>query len=313
MATPQPKALQVRVSVLICSRERPNALMRCLQSVLQQDYPYITQILILDDNSKTCDLAEIVGSTLKDSRIQWFRSNVSLGVAGGRNFLMERAEGDIFIIIDDDAYFADRLSVKNIVNCFTENQQIGILAFKVINHDSKGEDLLVPFSRRWRREMPHITEELQMVSYYVGTCHAIHRGVIEECGFYQDDFIYGGEELDLSYRVIQAGLCIMYVPSVLVHHYPSPSVVEKGSGFEHSYSTRNSIVLAYKYLPWVYIPVYIAVWVFYHGISAIKNGSFRVFLRGVCAGLAQMKRLERTPLSREARTYLKAHYGRLWY
>lgn len=305
----------MKVSVLIGSRDRPEALLRCLESVLKQDYTRL-EILVLDDNSSLYHLEELLTAALSDSRLRCFRSNTSLGVAGGRNFLMRQAEGDIFCIVDDDAYFAGSDCISQIVEAFEHHPRVGILASKVLNHRNGQVELLVPFSRQWRRKRPHLTTEPQLVSYYLGGCHAIRRSLIEQCGSYQSDLIFGEEELDLSYRAIEMGFEIMYLPNVLVHHHPAPSVVSHWKEYrqpELYYHVRNRFYLAYKYLPWVYIPVYLGVWLNIYGLNALKSGAFREFLGGVVAGVRFLKKLKRTPLNPRAVQYLKTHYGRLWY
>jgi len=303
------------VSVLIGSRDRPVSVIRCLHSVFSQDYHNL-EVLVLDDNSSRYRLDELLASVFRDRRLRCFRSDISLGVASGRNFLMQWAKGEILCFIDDDAYFADSGCVSRIVEAFARNPQVGILATKIVDHQPSGENLFVPFSRWWRLWRRHLAETPQLVSYYVGGCHAIRRRVIEQCGNYQNDLFFGGEEMDLSYRAVQAGIQIMYLPSVVVHHYPAPSVANHHQSRYRSelyFYVRNRFFLAFKYLPSIYIPVYLSVWLCIYGLSALRRGAFREFLSGLLAGVIGLKNLQRTPLNQQAVTYLKSHYGRLWY
>jgi len=303
----------MKVSILIGSRDRPKALIRCLESVMKQDYRPM-EVLVLDDNSNGYQLNELLASTFQDPRLRYFRTHTSLGVAGGRNFLMQQAEGDIFCTLDDDAYFSDSRCVSCFVEAFDRHSQVGILAFKIIDHRAGREDLIVPFSRWWRKRRPHLTEKPQLVSYYLGGCHAIHRRVIEQCGGYQDAFVFGLEELDLSYRAIEAGFGIMYFPSVVVHHCPELSAMEQQERHRRLYYyVRNRLFLAYKYLPLIYVPIYLGIWLSALSLSALKQLAFMEFLGGLVVGLRELKKLKRTPLSQQAVRYLKAHYGRLWY
>lgn len=304
-----------KVSVLIGSRDRPDVLLRCLESVIKQDYSPM-EILVLDDNSTKCRLDKLIPRRIQDPRIQVFRSDSQRGVAGGRNLLMQKASGEVFIIIDDDAYFADSNCIVRIAQAFAANEQLGIVASKVVDHQNGRVDLLLPFSQRWRKKKPNLPKERRLVSYYVGTCHAIHHQVINECGGYQDDLVFGEEELDLSYRVIEKGFKILYLPSVVIHHEPQTSVVNQ-PGYrrraELYYHVRNRFFLAYKYLPWVYIPVYLSIWLSVYGLSAVRQLAFKEFLSGMVSGIKGLRKLERRPLSQQAARYLKAHYGRLWY
>lgn len=302
------------VSVLIGTRDRPRPLFRCLKSILNQNYSEL-EILVLDDNSKKHNICSILSKQVKDSRLKCYRSDQQLGVAGGRNFLMKKARGEIFIFIDDDAVFEDNKCITRIVRHFTQNPQVGILAFKVIDHqDNKQADLLVPFSRRWRRKWPELVEKERLVSYYLGTCHALRRKVIEQCGFYQEDLIFGSEELDLSYRVVQNGIDILYCPDIVAHHFPEPSVVggrnKKG---ELYYRLRNRFWLAYKYLPLPYKIFYLLGWSGQYSLKAMKSRRLGELFRAIKDGVLSTKHLKRLPLDKKAIAYLKTNFGRLWH
>lgn len=305
----------MKVSVLIGSRDRAEVLAHCLQSVLTQQYKPL-EVLLLDDNSSQYLLEEQLGAHFQDERLRWFRSDRALGVAGGRNFLMRQATGDIFCVIDDDACFADDSSVSKLVLAFEHYPQIGILAFKIINHQSGRQRLRLPFTQHHLKKSPNIAQECNLVSYYIGCGHAIRRLVIEQCGGYWEDMMFGEEELDLSYRAIMRGFAIKYLPDVVVYHYPQPSVIGQTAKKRYSelhYHIRNRFFISYKYLPAINTPVYLTIWLAIYGLRALKLGAFGEFLSGIKAGVRLWKTIKRTPLSPQAIEYLKTNYGRLWY
>jgi len=305
----------MKVSVLIGSRNRPHVLSRCLESVLSQDYSDF-EVLVLDDASDQVDLCQALAERFNDPRLRCLRSDVQLGVSGGRNRLMSEATGDILCIIDDDAYFEDSGAITRFVNIFRSDKSIGIVACKVVDHRRGNTDLLVPFSRRWRRRRPDIVERAQYVSYYLGTCHAIRREVLERCGVYTPELMFGEEELDLSYRVIAAGYRIYYEPAIVVHHYPQASVFAKGKqggAKELYYHIQNRFYLAYRYLPLRYMPVYLSIWLGQYLVKTIQTRTLGAFFAGIRDGILRLKKYQRTPLDEKAQRYLKEHYGRLWY
>ena len=305
----------MKISVLINSRDRPETLTRCLQSVLSQQY-VLFDVIVLDDASSGCHLEAVVGPQFPDDRLNFLRTEMPLGVARGRNLLMARATGDVFVIIDDDAYFESNDALSHIVETFHSYPQAGIIACKIVDHRAGKQQLLVPFSWRSRRQQPAITQNLDLVSYFLGGGHAILRQTIEVCGTYSDSLIFGEEELDLSYRVIEAGYEIYFLPDVIIHHYPSESVVADEKNFQHPelyYHVHNRLYLAYRYLPWKFVPLYLFIWLVRHSIDAIKTGGITEVLAGIRDGLQTVRRTERTPLGPQAVKYLQTNYGRLWY
>jgi GT2 family glycosyltransferase len=304
------------VSVLIGTRNRGAPLLRCLESVLRSDCPPL-EVLVLDDCSDGLDVCELISTTLDDPRITCFRSENQWGVPGGRNFLMGRALGEILFVMDDDAVLTDGDDIRRAAAILNRAPEIGILAFKVINHESGGARLRTPFSQLARRRSPHISERRQLVSYYLGTAHAMRRELFERCGPYQGDFLFGEEELDLSYSAIREGYKILYVPSIVVHHYPQASVVEGElvgrSVTELELHIRNRIWLAFKHLPFPYLVTSLSVWLAFYASQAVRSFQPGAYVRGMLAGVRGLSRLPRRPLDRCARTYLRSHYGRLWY
>jgi len=300
------------VSVLIATRNRVHALSRCLESVLIQDYSNF-EILIHDDFSEQ-DISTLIGDRFPDARIRWLRSEKRLGVTGARNRLIQEAKGSILVTIDDDAVLSGSQSISRVVDHLQNMSQVGILAFKIITFKGDSSELWLPFSRRALCRQPDLFNQRKFVSYYVGTGHAIRREVFERSGLYQDDFVFYGEEVDLSYRAIESGFAILYVPDVIVHHFPEPSVLGNQDGQGELYFTvRNRLWLAYKYLPWRYFPTHITFWLVYYGLNALATRRFREFLSALRRGFSDMRTVKRCPLSKRAIHYVEENFGRLWY
>ena len=304
------------VSILIGTRDRPQPLLRCLNSILSQNYPEL-EVLVLDDCSEGHSICDILTKQITDHRVECFRSEQQLGVAGGRSSLLQRAQGEIIFVIDDDAVWDNNECLSRAVSHFPRDPKIGALAFKVINHRGAHQELLIPFSRRSRKKWAALEDETRLTSYYLGAAHALRREAIERCGPYQEDLIFGGEELDLAYRLIQNGFVLLYVPEIVAHHFPERSTLEGGQKKhrrgELYYSIRNRIWFAYRYLPFPYLFVYPLVWLGYYGVTALKGQQLGEFLRGAWAGVIGLKQLHRGPLNERAMAYLKENFGRLWY
>ena len=98
----------LKVSILIASRNRVESLYTCLDTVFNQAYDPL-EVLVLDDNSNLYRLDELV--KVKFSRTHACAASepiVQWGLPAAANFLMERATGDILCFIDDDACFIDK-------------------------------------------------------------------------------------------------------------------------------------------------------------------------------------------------------------
>lgn len=302
---------EMKVSVLIATRDRPDALRRCLASVAQQRYPDL-EVLVLDDASSTPldDASVCRGAT--GLSVRCLRSDERLGPIGSRNVLMQQARGDVFVVLDDDACLGSEEDIHQAAAALQQYPDVGILAFKLIERTSDGERLLVPYARRRLRKQPHLAEQAAPVAYYLAGSHAVRRAVIEQCGYFQEGLCYGHEELDLSYRALDAGFKILYLPAVTAYHLPDTPTA-RWNAWKLYHSVRNRLFVAYKYLPLRYLPVHTCFWLCRYGWRALADNMPGAFGRGVRDGLAGLRNQDRHPLRPEAVAYLKAHGGRLWW
>ena len=301
------------VSILIGAKDRPDALIRCVKSVLAQAYENL-EVLVLDDNSKE-KLCGKLTETVTDSRVKCIRSDTTLGVAGGRNILIKKAEGDFLITLDDDAAFRNKDSLNRIIDLFDSHPDVGLFTLKIIDIiDEKEVGIRTPFRRAAIKRNPQIINLPQYASYFLGGAHAVRKEVFEKCGLYQENFLYGGEELDLSYRIIENGYKIFYAPDIVVEHYPGIAEATKEEKTIRLHAImRNKIWINYKYLPWFAFFVNTVIWCTIRFVSSLRCGCPLAVIRGIKDGFKGFKRLKRTPIGKETVAYLRLNKGRIFY
>jgi glycosyltransferase involved in cell wall biosynthesis len=86
-------------SCIIPVYNRPGELQELLRSLLTQTYTQFEVIVVEDGSTLRCD--EVVTSFSQDLSIRYFyQENTGQGFA--RNFGMQQAKGDFFVILDSD-------------------------------------------------------------------------------------------------------------------------------------------------------------------------------------------------------------------
>jgi GT2 family glycosyltransferase len=301
------------VSVLIGSKDRQSSLIRCVSSIVSQTYQNL-EIVILDDNSNK-KLSHQITQEFDDPRIRCIRSNVSLGVAAGRNKLIKVSSGDYVIVLDDDARFRDNHSVAKVVGLLDRYNDVGLLAFKIIDIIRDEEKRVrAPFSRNVIKRNPEIVNTPNYISYYIGAGHGIRREVFKKCGLYPENFFYGGEEADLSYRMLDQGYKLLYAPEIVVEHFPQFSEpYMRTSSSEYAYFIiRNRIWINYKYLPWFPSLANSIIWSLSLLLTSILRGGVLRFIKGLKDGITGTRMLQRKPIKESTVVYLKNNYGRLF-
>ncbi len=86
------------ISILTPTYNRPDWLKMTLQSLIEQTYPSWECIVVNDAGE---DVSHVVEG-FNDSRIKYFVNEKNLDLAGSRNVAISKAQGDWFVMLDDD-------------------------------------------------------------------------------------------------------------------------------------------------------------------------------------------------------------------
>lgn len=272
------------------------------------------EILVFDDASEPAINPDEVTAWAGHINAACLRSDTQIGLITARNKLISAAAGDVFFIIDDDAYFENEDALELIADSFEATPNVGIVAAKILDYRGGNFRPLTPHTQRQIRQDASIIDQKHLISYFLGGAHAIHKNVIAQCGNFDEVLMFGHEEIDFAYRVIQHKFAIQYLPEVVVYHKPPQS--GKSNKQETAkriyYLTRNRILFAYKHLPLKYAMSYVPAWMGWYGYRALTEGHLPHFFRAIGDGVKTVKQLDRQPIKRTTINYLKQNYGRLW-
>jgi hypothetical protein len=98
-APPRPAASGPLVTVLICTRERPEALARSLATALAQTYAPMEVLIV--DNAPASDATRQLVESVADDRVRYLREERP-GLSRARNTGVRNAHGAIVAFTDDD-------------------------------------------------------------------------------------------------------------------------------------------------------------------------------------------------------------------
>lgn len=119
------------ISVILPTYNRAYPILRAIESVKAQTYPY-WELVIIDDGS-TDETAEVLERVTKlDTRIRTYRQR-NLGPARARNHGVARAQGEIIAFIDsDDQYDPCHLELGARTFCASEKTDFIITGVRII-------------------------------------------------------------------------------------------------------------------------------------------------------------------------------------
>jgi hypothetical protein len=199
----------------------------------------------------------------------------NIGVPGGRARGIERATTDVVAFLDDDAVLLTHDANDRIERCFCDEPRCGAISFRIQDHGGVTQRRHIPRvgSRGAAKGGPAAT--------FLGGASAIRRAAYELAGGYWADLFYAHEELDLSWRLHDAGFDVQYRPEIVVRHPRTPI----GRHPEGWYLTgRNRVLVARRNLPRPLMVFHAAAWFVLGALRARGAGCRAAYVRGWWAG-----------------------------
>ena len=194
----------LRLTVGITTRNRPESLRRCIDSLRHVEH-LAPEILIFDDASEV-PAADTVKS---HQRVRVIRDDRGLGNIVGRNTLMKAARAEMVLLLDDDAALLDGASVERAMRIVQSDPQVGAVAFAQANVDGTP----------WPEKMqPGPGQRPRYVPAFIGFAHLLNRAVFIDLGGYRESFVFYGEEKEYCLRLLDRGYHVVYLPDALVVH-----------------------------------------------------------------------------------------------
>ncbi len=231
-AAGEPGAPLPPISVVLCTRERPDDLRGALESLRRLDYPEFEIVVV--DNAPVTDQTARVIAEVADSRVRRVVEPVA-GLATARNAGLRAAAHRLVAFTDDDVV-VDPAWLRGIAAGFARADDVACVCGTVPSGElrtaaqayfdwrvSWGESLA---PRLYRLAEP--PEDLplfpfQVGAYGTGANFAVDAAVLAELGDFDERLgagtaTRGGEDLDLFFRVLAGGRALAAEPSAIIWH-----------------------------------------------------------------------------------------------
>jgi len=291
-----------RASFVVVTHARSKWLPGALDSIRRQTLEDREIVVVVngpdpETEQLLCSLGPEVRTTILDD---------NYGVGAGRNAGIAVARGEFLFFLDDDAELRDADAAERALKDFERDPDVGVVGFLVLNGPGGAvERRCIPF--RDKRLPPEVTA----ACYFAGGACAIRRRIFTRVGLYDESLFYTGEELDLSYRLLEAGFRILFDPSVAVIHHAAG----RGESFALYFFARNRPWVALRHLPLLCCVTHIVAWWAWSLAKGFRQRAMAAALRGMCDCVVGMPAIwrERRPISGQIRQLIARNNGRLWY
>jgi hypothetical protein len=242
----------------------------CLISLRACDWPRTTVLLV--DNGSPDGSGERLHRDFPD--VPYLQTGENLGYTGGNNrgFAWALAHGADHVVVLNNDTEVEPDCIRRLVAVAESDRSVGLVAPKIFIHGAPGTlwfaggDLaLARGTGRHRGENRadaafapgHAAGE---ITFATGCCFLITRRALEATGGFDDAFFAYNEDVDLSWRLIDAGFRLHYEPAARLYHKvpvvpqePSPfQIVQRDRNRRRFVALRLGVLARLRFAAWFY-------------------------------------------------------------
>ncbi|MGD9930590.1 MAG: glycosyltransferase [Mangrovibacterium sp.] len=236
----------MKLSVILVNYNVRYFLEQCLHSVRKACTSLDAEVFVVDNNSVdgSCQLVRE-----KFPEVLLIENHDNKGFSKANNQAIRRAKGEYVLLLNPDTVVEEDCFSK-CLRFMDANPEAGALGVKMI--DGKGRLLpeskralptplvafykvfgfskLFPKSKRFARyHLGHLQpDQTHEVDVLAGAFMLLRKQTLDTVGLLDETFFMYGEDIDLSYRITQAGYKNYYFPETTIIHYKGEST-KKGS------------------------------------------------------------------------------------
>lgn len=234
------------LSIIIVNYNVKYFLEQCLHSVQRAGGDLQTEVFVVDNNSVDGSCA-MVQEKFPD--VNLIRNDQNLGFSVANNQAIKKSTGRYVLLLNPDTVIEEDTLVK-CVGYMDEHPDSGGLGVKMI--DGKGDFLpeskrslptprvaffkifglsrLFPRSRVFGRyHLGYLDKDrIHQIEILCGAFMMLRKSALDEVGLLDEEFFMYGEDIDMSYRLLNAGYKNIYYPESTIIHYKGEST-KKGS------------------------------------------------------------------------------------
>jgi GT2 family glycosyltransferase len=220
---------KTNLSVVILNFNTGNFLVECLKSLSEAKNEANFDILVVDNNS--------VDNSLNQAQklfpeAHYILSKENLGFAKGNNLALRQVKNDYVLILNPDTKIMPG-AISTVLSFLETHPEVGAASCKVelanglidwashrgfptpwasfLYYFLKNDSLYHMTGRNFNK-----THEVDVIT---GAFFMTRKAVLEKVGLFDEDYFMYAEDIDICYRIKEAGFKIFYLPEVKIIHY----------------------------------------------------------------------------------------------
>ena len=225
------------LSVIIVNYQTYELTKNTINSILDYTYPFSVEVIVVDNASDDDSLYKLK-NYFKD-KVTFIASENNNGFAAGNNQALEIAEGRYQLLLNSDTVVWKN-TLEKIYNYMEKHTDVGACGCQVLLESGE-------LDKACKRSFPNVKnsffrlfhipskssandynpdladDEVYEIDCLTGAFMFIRKKAIDEVGFLDETFFMYGEDIDLCYRIKNAGWKIIYYGKSKITHLKGAS------------------------------------------------------------------------------------------
>jgi GT2 family glycosyltransferase len=292
----------MKLSVVIVNYNVKYYLEQCLDSLVKSVKNIDSEVFVVDN----CSADDSVSCLKPKFPTVRFMENIeNVGFSRANNQAIKLSKGEFVLLLNPDTVVGES-TMENVCRFMDAHPQVGALGVKMIDGygdflpESKrgfptpwnsftkiaGLGKMFPYSKTFGGyHLRYLNENgVHKIESLAGAFMLLRREAIRKAGSLDDGFFMYGEDIDLSFRIKQAGFDVYYLPEPIIHY--------KGE------STKKDIKYVKRF--------YEAMLIFFNKHYPDSNRLFKMFIRMAIVSVgffSAMQKLLSVRLRRKSKKY----------
>ncbi|OGE32002.1 hypothetical protein A2631_02695 [Candidatus Daviesbacteria bacterium RIFCSPHIGHO2_01_FULL_44_29] len=223
----------LKLSIVIVNFNAGNFLLECLSSVKQVINEADVSVYIID-NASSDDSAKTAKQEFPE--FNFILNPENLGFGKGNNLALEKIKEGYILLLNPDTKL-EKGVISKMLEFMEAHLEVGISTCKIVFPDGR-LDLTAHrgFPTPWasfkyyflKDDSLYHLRQMDMsgpheVDAIAGAFMLTRADVLKKVGLFDEDYFLYAEDIDLCFRIKEAGFKVVYVPSVSIVHYKGVS------------------------------------------------------------------------------------------
>lgn len=228
----------MKLSIIIVSFNTKEIITKCIQAIVDSEKFADTFEIIVIDNASTDGSVQYLKEKIPHIKMISLEKNI--GFAAANNIGVKNSIGEYILFLNPDVII-EKDTIHTILEYIENSKTCGIVSAKLVLENGKIDDachrgfptpwnafchfsglskLFSKFKLFTGYSLNYLNKEtIHEVDSVSGAFMMIKRKVGDTCNWWDEDYFWYGDDLDICYRVKKNGWKIIYNPSVKALHY----------------------------------------------------------------------------------------------